>query len=179
MMTRRELESALLTLETTPVLLERLIVGGASGSRPSAARPRIEPLLEAIATREDRLWGRWIDLLISGASPLLPELDAGAPPGAPPWPVLESFRRFRQAREKNLQLLRQTPGPIWDRAGILEKGGVLHLRELPSAMAEGDRRDLDAILCTRALPAAPDPSSPAKPRAQKHNRETGELVGRR
>ncbi len=153
-MTRRELESALLTLETTPVLLERLIGGISAAARAGAASPHFEPTLEAIAVREDRLWGRWIELLMSERSPLLPDLDPREPRAAAPGRPLESFDLFREARGKNLLLLRKAPGHLWDRAGVLETGGLFHLRDLPAAMADGDRKDLDEILGGRPLSAA-------------------------
>jgi hypothetical protein len=155
-MKRRELEKALLTLETTPALLEQLLSGIACGASSRAARRQMARHLEGLAFREREFWGRWIELLLSESTPLLPEPDTSIPSAGEDAP--EAFARFRENRERNLRLLRQAPSASWNCAGILERGGILYLRELPAAMAEGDRRDLEELLrvIVRPAPSAAD-----------------------
>lgn len=144
-MKRRELEQALLTLETTPVLLERLTEAPPGAGRPDLRSPRILRVFRDMALREEALWGRWIRHLLADPTPLLPELEWHAAEDAPELELTDAAARFHEARDRNLRLLREAPGAAWNRAGILEKGGILYLREIPAAMAEGDRRELAMI----------------------------------
>jgi len=154
-MKRRELEKALLVLETTPLLLkpiEELSIAQAARGRGEgvASRDRIW----ALAILERDLWNRSIRLLLSEDSPRLAEvcepeifLRAARMSGD----HREAFRAFGVFRAENVRLLRQVSGREWDRRGIFETGRSLFLRDVPASMVKTDERHQ-----SRLLQAVPD-----------------------
>jgi len=132
---RRELEEALLTLETTPLLLQKLAASRTAGN----LRPLVLEL-SRMAGRESELWGRFIEQVVRpGATPALPFED---PAGAD---LFVAVNRFAAARRRNLRRLRRVPGAAWSQTARLQDGRTLSVSELPAAMAEADRKSLAEI----------------------------------
>ncbi len=155
-MKRRELEKALLVLETTPLLLKRaegLSTARAARSRGDgvSARDRIW----ALALLEQDLWNRSIRLLLSEDSPRLfevcePEIFLRA--ARMPGDHREALRAFGVFRGQNVRLLRQVTGREWERRGSFETGRPLFLRDVPASMVKTDERHQSRIL--QAVPDA-------------------------
>jgi hypothetical protein len=142
---RRELEEALLTLETTPLLLQKLAASRTSDdARPLALE------LSRMAGRESELWGRFIEQIVRpGTTPIVPLEDAGADLAA-------AVNRFAAARRRNLRRLRRVPGAAWSQTARLEDGRTLSVSELPAAMADADRKSLAEITRLGTLPRRRD-----------------------
>jgi hypothetical protein len=155
-MKRRELEKALLVLETTPLLLARV-----EGISPVLARQtRVEGVslrdrMWALALIEKDVWNLRIRRLLTESSPRLGEIQE---------PELflrasriegehrEALRVFGVFRGQNVRLLRQVSGSDWERAGTLPPDRRIVLRDVPSAMAKMDERHQSRLL--QALPSA-------------------------
>jgi hypothetical protein len=155
-MKRRELEKALLVLETTPLLLTRI-----DGISPVLARQmRVEGVslrdrMWALALLEKDFWNRSIRRLLSEDSPRLeqigePELFFRA--AGVEGDHREALRVFGVFRGQNVRLLRQLSGDDWDRAGSFAPDRPILLRELPPSMAKMDKRHQLRLL--QAFPAA-------------------------
>ena len=149
-MKRRELEKALLILETTPLLF-----AGLDGISPRrATQLRIEDVslrdrIWSLALLEKDVWNLRIRRLLSEDSPELPAADdqeilsrAARLDGD----HREALRAFGIFRGQNVRLLRQVSGKTWDRAGWIQPGGPIVLREVPSVMARLDNRNQAKLL---------------------------------
>ncbi len=161
-MKRRELEKALLVLETTPLLLARveeispnqamqLRLGGLS------LRDRIWSL----ALMEKDVWNLRIRRLLAEDEPRLePAEDAEffARAARIEGDHREGLRAFGVFRGQNVRLLRQVSGRTWDRAGRIDPDGRIALRDVPSAMARMDERSQSKL---RSLPLAAETRHPA------------------
>jgi len=155
-MKRRELEKALLVLETTPLLLKRVeALSTAQASRGRGDGVSTRDRIWALALLEKELWNRSIRLLLSEDSPRLLEvcepeifLRAARMPGD----HREALRAFGVFRGQNVRLLRQVSGREWDRRGSFESERPLFLRDVPASMVKSDERHQSKLL--QAVPEA-------------------------
>jgi hypothetical protein len=135
-MKRRELENALLILETTPFVYEKVVLGG-----DGALRRKIADLLwEAVAV-EEHVWTARVRLLRGESPAVLPRLDrsiarriAGGKSGA-----REAVAAFLRLRRENARVLRSIRSADAKLGGPVEGGGWFSLSDLPAAMAHEDQ----------------------------------------
>lgn len=147
-MKRRDLEKALLVLETTPLLLRELLgrrhllLRSAPGGLPGRR-------LWWMAHLEREVWGWWIEEILAGGA-TAPELvldmpdDFGDPPrgadGNDGWG--DPLTAFERARWRNIGHLGSIPKKEWSRRITLPGTGPIRLTNLPTLMAATDRRQL-------------------------------------
>jgi hypothetical protein len=147
-MKRRELEDALLTLETTPLLLASLFRDvGPGDSRAS----EVAACIRGMTAFEN---GHWADRIRRMRDEEQPFLRAASPAAAPGGgaDVASALEAFGRARAANVRRLRALTPRQWDRSAVLEMDGVFRLRDLPGAMARADRECLAQM--THAHPHA-------------------------
>lgn len=155
-MKRRELEKALLVLETTPLLLKRIEeISPAQACRARAEDVSVRDRIWALAVLEKGLWNRSIRLLLSEDSPRLSEvrepeifLRAARMDGD----HREALRVFGVFRGQNVRLLRQVTGREWDRPGFFELNRPMFLRDVPASMVKTDERHQSKLLQAVAGP---------------------------
>jgi hypothetical protein len=150
-MKRRELESALLTLETTPLILHQIAFRGGPGGgllSPNAC-VRLDRTVRMMAAIEEAVWAERIRRLLTEDAPVLPGLDGRgaeeqiAATGSPDW--RSSLERFVLARGRNNARFRTVSRSEWDRTGTVPRAGRIALRDVPRLMAVEDRRHLAAL----------------------------------
>ncbi|MGH9440908.1 MAG: hypothetical protein ACRD16_01400 [Thermoanaerobaculia bacterium] len=154
-MKRRELEKALLVLETTPLLLRRIdAVPPALTARVRVEGVSVRDRAWALAVLEKDLWNRSIRLILSEDMPRLTEVSehevlerASRMDGD----HREALRVFGVFRGQNVRLLRQAAGRQWDRQGFFDPERPMYLREVPASMARSDERQQTRLL--RVFPA--------------------------
>lgn len=149
-MKRRDLEKALLILETTPFVYERVVLGG-----DPALRQKIADLLWEAVAIEEHVWSARIRLLTGEASSVLPRLDregalriAASKSGARA--AVASFLRLRR---QNARFIRGISASTVGRTLPLEGGGTFSVGDLPGAMAEEDQRSLRELARRIVAPA--------------------------
>jgi len=158
-MKRRELEKALLVLETTPLLLTRI-----DGISPILAKQmRVEGIslrdrMWALAILEKDLWNRIIQRLLSEESPRLERIEephlflrASFTEGD----HREALRVFGIFRGQNVRLLRQASGVDWDREGTIAPDCPIRLHEVPASMVKMDKRHQSRLLQAFPMEEAP------------------------
>lgn len=144
-MNRRELETLLLTLESTPALLGR----AAAGLSPAEARRRparggfsfVENVWH-LADLEREGYGVRIGRILAEESPALLNFDGDRIARERVYQEREAERGivvFTRAREQNLEALRKLSGSDWKRAGAQEGVGRVTLADIPRMMADHDR----------------------------------------
>jgi DinB superfamily len=145
MMNRRQLETLLVTLESTPALLER-----AAGDLPAAQVQRRPAgggfsLVENVwhlADLEREGYGVRIRRLLSEEEPSLANFDGDRIARERRYQdrdLAEGLAAFAAARRRNLEKLRGVRPADWNRAGVQESVGRICLADLPRKMAEHDR----------------------------------------
>lgn len=155
-MKRRELEKALLVLETTPLLLARI-----EGISPVLAKQlrtdgvSLRDRVWAMALAEKDQWNLCIRRLLTEDSPRLvkieePELFLHA--SRIEGDHREALRVFGIFRGQNVRLLRQLSGDDWERAGFFAPDRQIALCDIPASMARMDERYQSRLLQT--FPAA-------------------------
>jgi hypothetical protein len=144
-MNRRELETLLLTLESTPALLAR------AAARLSPAQVRRSPknggfsFIENVwhlADLEREGYGVRIRRLLTEESPMLSNFDGDRAARERVYSrrdLAEGLAAFARARHANLIVLRSVTSADWKRDGEQEAFGRVSLSDLPRMMAEHDQ----------------------------------------
>jgi hypothetical protein len=156
-MTRRDLETLLLTLESTPALLKQ----AAASFSPRQARVRpcrggfsfVENVWH-LADLEREGYGERIARILGEENPALENFDgtqAARDRNYQEKDLARGIAIFARARAANLELLRRIAGAQWDRSGAQEGVGRLTLADIPRMMAEHDRSHGDEIADLLAL----------------------------
>ncbi|HTR03069.1 MAG TPA: DinB family protein [Thermoanaerobaculia bacterium] len=156
-MTRRDLETLLLTLESTPALLQQ----AAASFSPRQARVRpckggfsfVENVWH-LADLEREGYGARISRILSDENPALENFDGEKVARERAYQdkdVARGIAAFTRARHANLAALRAAAGAQWDRSGSQEGVGRVTLADLPRMMAEHDRAHGDEIADLLAL----------------------------
>jgi len=150
-MKRRDLEKALLILETTPFVYERVVLGG-----DPALRRKIEDLLWEAVAIEEHVWSARIRLLSGDSPAILPPLDregarriACGKTGA-----RAAVAAFLRLRRQNSRFIRSISPATVGRSAPLEGGGIFSVEDLPGAMAEEDQWSLRELARRIVSPAA-------------------------
>lgn len=149
-MKRRELENALLVLETTPFVYEKVVLGG-----DAALRRRIADLLWEAVAIEEHVWSARVRLIRGERGSVLPRLDRGiarriAAGKSGARDAVAAFLRLRRANARVLRSLRSADAKL---AGPIEGGGWFSLRDLPDAMAREDQNFLKELARRISTPA--------------------------
>lgn len=156
-MTRRDLETLLLTLESTPALLSR------AAEAFSARQARIRPcrggfsFVESVwhlADLEREGYGNRIARILVEDNPALENFDGERTARERSYQdrdVARGIAAFTRARAANLEALRRAQGEQWDRSGSQEGVGKVTLADIPRMMAEHDRSHGDEIADLLAL----------------------------
>ena len=156
-MTRRDLETLLLTLESTPALLARAAASFAKGqvrTRPCQGGFSFVENVWHLADLEREGYGRRIARLLSETDPVLENFDGERMARERAYQerdVERGIAIFALAREANLAALRSISGDQWERSGSQEGVGRVTLADLPRMMAEHDRSHGDEIADLIAL----------------------------
>ena len=163
-MNRRDLETLLLTLESTPALLERAAQGLSASEVLFRADETGFSLVENVwhlADLEREAYGARIRRILTEEEPTLANFDGDRVARERVYqkrPLAEGLASFALARRRNLERLRSVSGDDWSRSGIQEGVGRIRLSDVPRMMAEHDRshtedvRDLLARLRSGAAP---------------------------
>ena len=144
-MNRRELETLLLTLESTPVLMAR----AAAGMSPAAARRRpasggfsfVENVWH-LADLEREAFAVRIRRILSEDEPTLSNFDGERIARERAYEVKEvapGHEAFAHARRCNVETLRAVAPSDWGRGAVQDEVGLVRLEDVPRRMAEHDR----------------------------------------
>ena len=150
-MKRRELEKALLVLETTPFVLEKVVLAS-----DAALRHQIAGLIWEAAAIEEHVWSARVRLLRAGTEAVLPRLDRALARriAADKTGARDAVAAFLRRRRQNARVLRALSSADAATAYPIEGGGSFSLVDLPAAMAEQDQCTLRE-LARRIAPPAP------------------------
>jgi hypothetical protein len=171
MMTRRDFETLLLTLESTPALVAR----AAASLSPAEARVRpasggfsfVENVWH-LADLEREGYGTRIRRILGEENPALSNFDGeriARERGYQDRDVERGLALFTRARQANLENLSALSAADWKRSGLQEGIGRIELADLPRMMAEHDRAheaeiaDLLALMRGKPLAERPHPTS--------------------
>lgn len=144
-MNRREFETLLLTLESTPALMERAAAGisaACARRRPSGGGFSFLENVWHLADLEREGFGVRIRRILGENTPALENFDGDRVARERNYQVRDveaGLFAFAEARRANLETLRSVSGLQWLRAGIQEEVGAITLADLPRRMAEHDR----------------------------------------
>ena len=149
-MKRRELEKALLVLETTPFVLEKVVLAS-----DTALRRQIAGLIWEAAAIEEHVWSARVRLLRAGSEAVLPRLDRALARriAADKCGARDAVAAFLRRRRENARVLRALTSADAATAYPIEGGGSFSLTDLPAAMAEQDQCTLRE-LARRIAPSA-------------------------
>jgi len=155
-MNRRKLETLLLTLESTPALVERAARTLASSEeatrRPAAGGFSFVENVWHLADLECEAYRVRIRRLIAEENPTLANFDGDRVARERDYQrkgLAEGLAAFAQARHRNVERLRALPASAWRRSGQQESVGRVALSDIPRMMAEHDRshtEDLRVLL---------------------------------
>jgi hypothetical protein len=154
-MNRREFETLLLTLESTPALLERAaasLPGACARRRPAAGGFSFVENVWHLADLEREGFGVRIRRILSEEVPALPNFDGDHLARERDYQrrsVEAGLFAFADARRVNLEALSAVSAAEWERTGVQEQVGTVTLADLPRRMAEHDRghtSDVAALL---------------------------------
>ncbi len=150
-MNRRELETLLLTLESTPALLAR----AAEGLEPSQVRLSPTPgsfsLVEHVwhlADIEREGYGVRIRRILTEDEPFLSDFPGDRFAREREYAkrdLADGLASFAEARNRNIELLRAIHNSLWARRGLQEEVGPITLEDVPRMMAAHDRAHTDEI----------------------------------
>jgi len=150
-MNRRELETLLLTLESTPALLARAAADFPDDSvrqRGTAGGFSFVEHVWHLADLEREGYGVRIRRLLTEDDPSLSNFDGDRAAGERVYQkrnLADGLVAFAAARARNVVRLREATAADWTRAGEQEGVGRIALSDVPRMMAEHDRgheRDL-------------------------------------
>jgi hypothetical protein len=154
-MNRREFETLLLTLESTPVLMEHAATGLSDACvrrRPAGGGFSLVENVWHLADLEREGFGERIRRILSESAPELANFDGDRVARERNYQsrgVEAGLFAFAEARRANLEMLGSVTGLQWLRSGIQERVGAVTLADLPRHMAEHDRShtsDVAALL---------------------------------
>jgi DinB family protein len=155
-MNRRELETLLLTLESTPALLARAAAGlsGAQTRRSpeSGAFSFIEHVWH-LADLEREGYGTRIRRLLTEEEPMLSNFDGDRAARERVYAqrdLGEGLTAFARARHANVATLRGASPEDWKRPGEQEVVGRVALSDIPRMMVEHDRAHTAEIAASLA-----------------------------
>ena len=144
-MNRRELETLLLTLESTPVLVAR----AAAKISPEQARegPAVGgfSLIEHVwhlADLEREGYGTRIRRILSEDEPILSDFEGARVASERVYrrrDLAEGLAAFAAARACNINKLRSVSGSDWKRKAVQESAGLVTLEDIPRMMSEHDQ----------------------------------------
>ncbi len=144
-MNRRELETLLLTLESTPLLIARAAAGisSAAARRPPASGgfSFVENVWH-LADLEREGFGVRIRRILSEEEPTLSNFDGeriARERGYQSRDVAAGIDAFARARRRNVEVLRAIAPADWKRRAFQDEVGPLLLEDVPRRMAEHDR----------------------------------------
>lgn len=154
-MTRRDLEPLLLTLESTPLLLARVL--GRVSREQAAIRPRREgfSLVEHVwhlADLEREGYGVRIRRLLHEDEPVLSDFEGDRIARERCYlrrDVGEGLAAFAAARRADVESLRGLPRSAWRRSGFQQSVVRVTLADIPQMMSEHDRghtREIQELL---------------------------------
>jgi hypothetical protein len=144
-MNRREFETLLLTLESTPALMERAAAGMSSACarrRPAGGGFSFLENIWHLADLEREGFGIRIQRILTEETPALENFDGDRVARERNYQLRDvesGLFAFAEARRANLEALRSISGLQWLRSGIQEQVGAITLADLPRRMAEHDR----------------------------------------
>jgi hypothetical protein len=154
-MNRRQLETLLVTLESTSALLQRAaedLTAEQVRRRPAGGGFSLLENVWHLADLEREAYGERIRRLLSEDEPTLANFDgerAARERGYQDRDLAEGLAAFAAARRRNIEKLRGARGEDWKRSGVQEGAGRISLADLPHMMAEHDRshtQDVAALL---------------------------------
>jgi hypothetical protein len=171
-MNRRELETLLVTLESTPVLLARAareLRAEEMTSRPRAGGFSFVENVWHLADLEREGYGARIRRLLSEDEPTLSDFEGDRVARERAYQrkdVHEGLRVFAEQRNANVERLRAAASTDWRRAGFQESVGRITLADVPKMMASHDRShtlEVRALLeeIRRGIPSEPSRSAVA------------------
>jgi hypothetical protein len=170
-MNRRDLETLLLTLESTPALFARAADGLTSVEATFRAEGSGFSFVENVwhlADLEREGYGARIRRILSEEEPTLANFDGDRVARERVYQqrsLAEGLAAFAHARQRNVERLRAVQPSDWNRTGVQEGVGRIRLEDVPRMMAEHDRshteevRDLLARIRGAAVGERPRPVS--------------------
>lgn len=143
-MNRRQLETLLVTLESTPALLQRASAGLSSEQASTSPAGGGFSLLENVwhlADLEREGFGARIRRLLSEDEPSLANFDGNRVARERRYQdrsLADGLTAFAAARARNIEKLRGASPADWKRRGVQEGLGHICLADVPRLMAEHD-----------------------------------------
>jgi len=144
-MNRRNLETLLLTLESTPALLARAaeaICPSETSRKPADGGFSFVENVWHLADLEREAYGVRIQRIVSEDEPMLSNFDGDRIARERRYQdrdVAAGLAAFSTARRRNLEALRHRSNQDWKRTAVQDGVGTLTLEDLPRMMAEHDR----------------------------------------
>ncbi|MEP6801451.1 MAG: DinB family protein [Acidobacteriota bacterium] len=144
-MNRRELETLLLTLESTPLLMSRAAHGLSSEEahrRPAAGGFSLVENVWHLADLEREGFGVRIRRILSEDEPTLSNFDGDRFARERAYQTRDlasGLQAFSDSRRRNVEALRSVSAADWYRRGDQDGLGPISLADLPRKMAEHDR----------------------------------------
>jgi len=144
-MNRRELESLLLTLESTPVLITRAAeeIGASLVRRqPSGGGFSLVEHVWHLADLEREAYGVRMRRILSEDEPSLADFEGDRLARERVYQerdLAEGLAAFAVARDRNVRKLRTVHNSDWKRRGNQEGVGTIALEDIPRMMASHDR----------------------------------------
>jgi hypothetical protein len=175
-MNRREFETLLLTLESTPALLERAAAGmdaSCARRRPAGGGFSFLENVWHLADLEREGFGVRIRRILAEETPALENFDGDRVARERNYQLRDvesGLFAFAQARRANLEALRSVSGLQWLRSGLQENVGAITLADLPRRMAEHDRShtsDVASLLDELSRPDSEDSPVSCAPRTHR------------
>jgi DinB superfamily len=156
-MTRRDLETLLLTLESTPALLRKAAAAMPPGqirTRPARGGFSFLENVWHLADLEREGYGTRISRILGEDNPALENFDGERVARERAYQERDLERGlllFARARAANLATLRRLASEQWERSASQEGVGCVTLADIPRMMAEHDRSHDDEITDLLAL----------------------------
>ncbi|MDQ2979833.1 MAG: DinB family protein [Acidobacteriota bacterium] len=144
-MNRRDLETLLLTLESTPFLLARAaqaMCPSEVSRKPADGGFSFLENIWHLADLEREAYGVRIQRILSEDEPTLSNFDGDRIARERQYQerdVAAGLSAFSAARRRNVELLRHREAGDWNRAGVQDGVGTVTLSDVPKMMAEHDR----------------------------------------
>jgi uncharacterized damage-inducible protein DinB len=144
-MNRRNLETLLLTLESTPALLARAaenICPSEASRKPADGGFSFVENVWHLADLEREAYGVRIQRIVSEDEPMLSNFDGDRIARERRYQdrdVAAGLAAFAKARRRNVEALQHRSTEEWRRAAVQDGVGTVTLADLPRMMAEHDR----------------------------------------
>ncbi len=150
-MNRRELETLLLTLESTPALVAKAAEGLERSQVRQAPAPGAFSLVEHVwhlADIEREGYGTRIRRILCEQEPALSDFDGERIAREREYvkrDLAEGLAALAAARDRNVAKLRRIRNSDWKRRGVQDGIGPITLEDVPRMMAGHDRAHTDEI----------------------------------